>query len=103
MTNDQIIGGIILIIITAIFGIISWLIKEKIKTMEKDISDIEGDISEVKTDIKNIRQNYLDKFDDVKSLITEKHEETMKAMAIIDKNTAEQVAFCKAIQKFGKE
>jgi hypothetical protein len=91
----QIIYGIILFIITTSFSIIAYLTKEKIKDMEKDIS-------EVRDDIKIIRQNYLDKFDDVKQLINENHVETLKALGEINEAVVTQSTYCKAIQDMKK-
>lgn len=52
----------------------------------------------IKKEVDEIRSNYLERFDEVKTLITDKHEETLNQLSEIKSAVASQAAVCKLIQ-----
>lgn len=64
-----------------LIGIIGYLLKDKIKSMEKKIENLEIEMD-------GMKKNYLDRFENVKEHITEKFDKMIEAINEIKLNCA---------------
>ena len=95
MDAVSIVYGVVLLLVSISFTIIGYLIKEKVKDMEKDVA-------ELRDDVKKIKGNYLNRFDDIKDRMNKQHEEMLKEITKLTIAVGKQTAYCSLVQDMKK-
>jgi len=101
--HPEIAYGIIIVLV----GVVSYLFKRIINRMDDDIKNLQNkmniEIGKLQEDVADIKENYMDRFDNVKNHITTKHEELLDRFSDIRVLVEKQASICTLIQEQKKK